>query len=543
MKNKFLITGLATATLLSTAALTQLSPSVYAATTQPSAEEKQKQDEVLANFDKALAETIKELEEEAKNDPDSADNIKATIEKLKEEAAKEKAKIVEGFNTGKTAEATENEINEIAKKEEAAEEEAAKAEEAAQKEFLANFDKALEDAIAELKKADTQNDSELAKKVEAAITNLKAEAAKQKKEIEDGFKNGLTVEEAEKAIDDANKKAAEEAKAEAEAKAAQDEFLANYDKALEEAVKELEKAETKSPEEAKAKTDTIAALKAASDATRKQIVDGFEKGLTVKEAEKLIDDLNKKAAEEDKEAAAKEKAAQDEFLANYDAALKAAIAELEKAETNSPEEAKAKADTIAALKAASDETRNQIVEGFKKGLTAKQAEALIDELNKKAAEEDKEAAAKETTKPAEQPKSDKVESSNGQEAPVNEVPEFDLSTLETATGTQTQASPTQSTQAANEQAQEAPTANTPAGINPRTSANSAQTATNETPAEKPAEEPAVAAPVAEAPKAQESAKQELPNTGSAEFAVFTPAVLSILAGLGLVAPKGKKEDK
>ena len=634
MKNKFLITGLATATLLSTAALTQLSPSVYAATTQPSAEEKQKQDEVLANFDKALAETIKELEEEAKNDPDSADNIKATIEKLKEEAAKEKAKIVEGFNTGKTAEATENEINEIAKEEEAAEEEAAKAEEAAQKEFLANFDKALEDAIAELKKADTQNDPELAKKVEAAITNLKAEAAKQKKEIEDGFKNGLTVEEAEKAIDDANKKAAEEAKAEAEAKAAQDEFLANYDKALEEAVKELEKAETKSPEEAKAKTDTIAALKAASDATRKQIVDGFEKGLTVKEAEKLIDDLNKKAAEEDKEAAAKEKAAQDEFLANYDAALKeaiaelekaetnspeekkakakadtiaalkaasdatrkqivegfekgltakqaealiddlnkkaaeedkeaaakekaaqdeflanydaalkAAIAELEKAETNSPEEAKAKADTIAALKAASDETRNQIVEGFKKGLTAKQAEALIDELNKKAAEEDKEAAAKETTKPAEQPKSDKVESSNGQEAPVNEVPEFDLSTLETATGTQTQASPTQSTQAANEQAQEAPSTKNPSGINPRTSANSAQTATNETPAEKTAEEPAVAAPVAEAPKAQESAKQELPNTGSAEFAVFTPAVLSILAGLGLVAPQGKKEDK
>ena len=524
MKNKFLITGLATATLLSTAVLTQLSPSVYAATTKTSAEEKQKQDEVLANFDKALAETIKELEEEAKNDPDSADNIKATIEKLKEEAAKEKAKIVEGFNTGKTAEATENEINKIAEKEAEAEAEAAKAEEAAQKEFLANFDKALEDAIAELKKADTQNDPELAKKVEAAITNLKEEAAKQKKEIEDGFKNGLTVEEAEKAIDDANKKAAEEAKA------AQDEFLANYDKALEEAVKELEKAETNSPEEAKAKADTIAALKAASDATRKQIVDGFEKGLTAKQAEALIDKANEKAAEEDKEAAAKEKAAQDEFLANYDKALEEAVKELAKAETNSPEEAKAKADTIAALKAASDETRKQIVEGFKKGLTAKQAEALIDELNKKAAEEDKEEAnkpaPKDETKPAEQPKSDKVESSNGKEAPVNEVPEFDLSTLETATGTQTQASSTQSAQD-----QEAPTANTPAGINPRTSANPAQTATNETPA------------VAEAPKAQESAKQELPNTGSAEFAVFTPAVLSILAGLGLVAPKGKKEDK
>ena len=542
MKNKFLITGLATATLLSTAALTQLSPSVYAATT---AEEKTKQDEILANFDKALAETIKELEEEAKNDPDSAESIKETIAKLKAEAAKEKAKIVDGFNAGKTAEATEDEIEKIAEKEELREKKEAEAEEAAQKEFLANFDKALEDAIAELKKADTQNDPELAEQVKDAIAKLKEEAAKQKKEIEDGFKNGLTVEEAEKAIDDANKKAAEEAKAEAEEKAAQDEFLANYDKALEEAVKELEKAETNSPEEAKAKTDTIAALKAASDATRKEIVEGFEKGLTAKQAEALIDKANEKAAEEDKEATAKEKAAQDEFLANYDAALKAAIAELEKAETNSPEEAKAKADTIAALKAASDVTRKQIVEGFEKGLTVKQAEALIDELNKKAAEEDKKEAnkpaPKDETKPVEQPKAEKGEALvqkelpeftggvNGVEAAVNEVPEYPFSQSgNTSTGTQ--ASSTQSAQD-----QEAPTANTPAGINPRTSANSAQTATNETPAEVPA--------VAEAPKAQENAKQELPNTGSAEFAVFTPAVLSILAGLGLVAPKGKKEDK
>ena len=427
MKNKFLITGLATATLLSTAALTQLSPSVYAAeptTEQPNA--KKDQEEILANFDKALAETIKELEEEAKNDPDSAESIKNTIAKLKEEAAKERAKIEDGFKTGKTAEATEKEIEEIAKKEEAAE------------------------------------------------------------------------------------------KAEAEAeKAAQDEFLANYDKALEEAVKELEKAETNSPEEAKAKADTIAALKAASDATRKQIVEGFEKGLTVKEAEKLIDKANEKAAEEDKEAAAKEKAAQDEFLANYDKALEEAVKELEKAETNSPEEAKAKADTIAALKAASDKTRAEIVEGFKKGLTAKQAEALIDELNKKAAEE--------ANKPAEQPKAEKGE------ALVQPVlPEFDLSKLNKYPTPNPE--PTPGTPAPKEE-QKAPSNNNPAGINPRTSANSAQTTTNETPA------------VAEAPKAQESAKQELPNTGSAEFAVFTPAVLSILAGLGLVAPKGKKEDK
>ena len=35
---------------------------------------------------------------------------------------------------------------------------------------------------------------------------------------------------------------------------------------------------------------------------------------------------------------------------------------------------------------------------------------------------------------------------------------------------------------------------------------------------------------------------ELPNTGTAEMSVFTPAVLSILAGLGLAAPKFKKEN-
>ena len=193
----------------------------------------------------------------------------------------------------------------------------------------------------------------------------------------------MTVKQAEALIDAANKKAAEEDKeAAAKEKAAQEEFLANYDKALEEAVKALEAAETNGPEEAKVKADTIAALKAASDATRKEIVEGFKKGLTVEEAEKLIDQANDKAAAEDKEAATKEKAAQDEFLANYDKALEEAVKALEVAKTNSPEEVKAKADTIASLKAAA-QTRAAIVEGFKKGLTAKQAEVFIDELNKK----------------------------------------------------------------------------------------------------------------------------------------------------------------
>ena len=502
-KKKIILTSLASVAMLGSAFIAS-QPSVVKA-----AEETTAQNEILANFDQALEETIKELEEEAKNDPGSAESIKETIAKLKAEAAKERAKIEDGFKTGKTAEATENEIEEIAKKEEAEEEEAAKAEEAAQKEFLANFDKALEDAIAELKKADTQNNPELAKQVAEAITKLKAEAAKQKKEIEDGFKNGLTVEEAEKAIDDANKKAAEEAKAEAEAKAKQDEFLANYDKALEEAVKELEKAETNSPEEAKAKADTIAALKAASDATRKQIVEGFEKGLTVEEAEKLIDKANEKAAEEDKEAAAKEEAAQKEFLANYDAALKAAIAELAKADTkNDPELEKQKQEVIEKLKEEAAKKRSDFVKRFKEGLTAKEAEKELDAANKK----------------AEQPKSEK-----GEALVQEELPEYpEIKKVGDSTGSPTKEEGRQSDNTAVNEPALVPT--TPAASGTAASA----TPTAETPS-TPAVVPTVAGTnkdnTYQAPAAKAEDKKELPNTGGKDnVAIASLGFLGLLLG-------------
>ena len=419
-------------------------------------------------------------------------------------------------------------------------------------------------------------------------TKLSEELTAQLKKLEEEAKTADETKKADLAEKIKNLKALIlDVKAQEEEGEKREEFLDNFDKALEETVKKLEKAETNGDAELeKQKQDIIKKLKEEAAAKKADFVKRFEEeGLTAKEAEKELDEANEKAEE-----AAKEKAAQEEFLENYDAALKAAVAELEKAETNSPEEAKAKTDTIAALKAASDETRKQIVEGFKKGLTAKKAEAFIDELNKKAAEEDKE----EANKPGEQPK---VESSNGdalvqpvlpefgannpeikkildeiakvkeqlkdaeenegvedyykeglserlkdleeafdtlsQNRPaVNEVPEFDLSKLNKYPTPNPE--PTPGTPAPKEE-QKAPSTNNLAGINPRTSANSAQTATEE--------KPAVALAVAEAPKAQENKKQELPNTGSAEFAVFTPAVLSILAGLGLVLPKGKKEDK
>ena len=596
-KKKLLTASLASVAVLGLAFATS-QPSVVKAEEGTTA-----QNEFLANFDKALDETVKALEEEAKNNPESADQIKETIANLKAEAAKNRAEFEKGFKNGVTVEAAEKEVEKAAKAEEAAEEAEAQEEAAAQKEFLANFDKALEDAIAELKKADTQKDPELEKQVQDAITKLKAEAAKQKSQIEEGFKKGLTVEEAEKAIDDANKEAAAE---EAEAKkeeAAQKEFLKNYDEALKAAISELEKAETNSSEEAKAKADTIAALKAASDATRKEIVEGFKKGLTVEEAEKLIDQANEKAAEEDKEAAAKEKAAQDDFLANYDKALEEAVKAVEAAKTNSPEEVKAKADTIAALKAAAAQTRAEIVEGFKKGLTVKQAEALIDAANKKAAEEDKEAAAKEKAaqdeflanydkaleeavkaleaaetngpeevkakadtiaalkaaaaqtraaivegfkkgltakqaevfidelnkKAAEEDKeaankkaeeTTKTESSNGQNAPINEVSEFDLSTLKEGKGNQNSRVPEKLPATPASQPGQEPAA-TPAQAEAPAPA-SAETAT-----------PAVAGTsqdnTYQAPAAKAEDKKELPNTGGKDN-----ATVASLGFLGLI---------
>ena len=406
-KKKFLTASLASVAVLGSAFVVS-QPSVVkaegqpVASSQPAENKESAQKEFLTNFDEALKAVIAELEKAETNSPEEAKAKADTIAALKAASDATRKQIVEGFEKGLTVEEAEKLIDKANEKAAEEDKEAAAKEEAAQKEFLANYDAALKAAIAELEKAET-NSPEEAKAKADTITALKAASDETRKQIVEGFKKGLTAKQAEKFIDELNKKAAEEDKeAAAKEKAAQEEFLANYDQALKDAIAELEKAETNSPEEAKAKADTIAALKAASNQTREEIVEGFKKGLTVKQAEELIDKANEKAAEEDKEAAAKEEAAQKEFLANYDAALKAAIAELEKAETNSPEEAKAKSDTIAALKAASDETRKQIVEGFKKGLTAKQAEKFIDELNKKAAEEDK-AKEKPAEKPAETP--------------------------------------------------------------------------------------------------------------------------------------------
>ena len=197
-------------------------------------------------------------------------------------------------------------------------------------EFLDNFDRALEETVKKLEKAETNGDAELEKQKQFTIKKLKEEAAAKKADFVKRFEEeGLTAKEAEKELDEANKKA----EAAAKEKAAQEEFLANYDAALKAAIAELEKAETNSPEEAQAKVDTIAALKAASDETRKQIVKGFKKGLTAKQAEAFIDELNKKAAEEDKEETTKPAPKAETKPADEDGkieALQNKVADLEK---------------------------------------------------------------------------------------------------------------------------------------------------------------------------------------------------------------------
>ena len=107
-----------------------------------------------------------------------------------------------------------------------------------------------------------------------------------------------------------------------------------------------------------------------------ELTPGGNQTLSADEFKKL-DDADKEAAKE----AAKEVAAQNEFFANYDKALADSVAELEKAETTSPEEAKAKADVIAKLKKEAAEKKKEIQEEFENGATVADAERFLDEAN------------------------------------------------------------------------------------------------------------------------------------------------------------------
>ena len=117
----------------------------------------------------------------------------------------------------------------------------ATATEAEKEVFLANFDKALEQTVKELEKADTQGDKELEKQKQETIKKLKAEAATNKAEIEEAFQNGATVADAEKLLE---------------------EIAKSKDKAVDaitnKALTPEEKAELKKAEEAGARTEWVA---------------------------------------------------------------------------------------------------------------------------------------------------------------------------------------------------------------------------------------------------------------------------------------------
>ena len=260
------------------------------------------QTEFLANFEKSVQDTIKELEENAKNNPELEEQIKGFIAEFKKQTAEKKAKFVEDFQKGLTAEQAEKEVEKVAKAEEEAEATEAKEEADAQAAILANFDKALEDTIEKFKNVDTKGDEGLEKQIQETIKALRAEAAETRKNIEEGFKNGLTAEDAEEAIAEANKKfAVEEAKKEETKKEEAD----NKD-ALKVALEKLEKEaedrinkDNRIKSEDKAKVIEEAKAVIGKDALLKAIEDGEIKATeAAKELENQSNTANETSATE-----------------------------------------------------------------------------------------------------------------------------------------------------------------------------------------------------------------------------------------------------
>ncbi|MFH0581599.1 LPXTG cell wall anchor domain-containing protein, partial [Streptococcus mitis] len=207
-----------------------------------------------------------------------------------------------------------------------------------------------------------------------------------------------------------------------------------------------------------------------------------------------------------------------------DAALKAAIAELEKADTkNDPELEKQKQEVIEKLKEEAAKKRSDFVKRFKEGLTAKEAEKELDAANKKAEETTNPAPAEEN-KPAEQPKSEK-----GEALVQEELPEYpEIKKVGDSTGSPTKEEGRQSDNTA---------VNEPALVS-KTPSASGTDAPAATPADAPAT-PAVAPTVAgtsqdntyQAPAAKADDKKELPNTGGKDnVAIASLGFLGLLLG-------------
>ena len=154
--------------------------------------------------------------------------------------------------------------------------------EEAKKEFLANYDKALADSVAELEKGKTTSPEEEKAKADL-IAKLKEVAAANKAEIEEAFKNGATVADAEKFLEEA-KKTPEEAGKDVEAK----KLTADETKKLE----EVEKADAARPESEKLQDkadDLDSKIKKLKDKAENETKVAAEKAKKLEEAKKAND--------------------------------------------------------------------------------------------------------------------------------------------------------------------------------------------------------------------------------------------------------------
>ena len=361
-----------------------------ALTAAKQAAEKAAQNEFSANFDEALNDTIKGLEEDAKNNPELKDQIQGFIDELKKQAGEKKAAFETAFKEGKTAAEVEKEVEEVAKAEEEAEAREAKEEADAQTAFLEKFDKDLNAIIEKLEKTNTENNAELEAQKQEAIKALREEATETRKKIEEGFKNGLTAEDAEEAIEESNKKSVEEAaeKAKAEAKAQQD-FLDNFDKSVNATVKELEEYGNSNPEIKEKIQRVIAEFKKQADEKKAGFVQSFQDGVTAKVVEKEVEEVAKAEEEVEAREAKEEADAQAAFLDNFDKSVDATVKELEEYGNSNPEIKEQIQGFIDGFKKLSKEKRTEFVEDFQNGLTAEEAEEEVEKVAK--AEEEAEA--------------------------------------------------------------------------------------------------------------------------------------------------------
>ncbi len=361
-----------------------------ALTAAKQAAEKAAQNEFSANFDEALDETIKGLEEDLKNNPELKDQIQGFIDELKKQAGEKKAAFETAFKEGKTAAEVEKEVEEAAKAEEAAEAREAKEEADAQTAFLANFDKALNDTIEKLEKTNVENNDELKTQKQEIIKALKEEAAKTRKQIEEGFKNGLTAEDAEEAIEESNKKSAEEAAEKAKAEAdAQAVFLDNFDKSVDATVKELEEYANSNPEIKEKIQRVIAEFKKQAEEKKAGFVQSFQNGVTAKVVEKEVEEVAKAEEEAEAREAKEEADAQAAFLDNFDKSVDATVKELEEYANSNPEIKEQIQKFIDKFKEDLAVERAEFVKGFQNGLTAEEAEEEVEKVAK--AEEEAEA--------------------------------------------------------------------------------------------------------------------------------------------------------